>query len=60
MEKELLNYNLLDELEKMYYSSLYTSDIDIKSFIKNLLIDIKNILNNYETIKDEEFIRRLN
>ena len=46
MEKELLNYNLLDELEKMYYSSLYTSDIDIKSFIKNLLIDIKNILNN--------------
>ena len=41
MEKELLNYNLLDELEKMYYSSLYTSDIDIKSFIKNLLIDIK-------------------
>ena len=33
MEKELLNYNLLDELEKMYYSSLYTSDIDIKSFI---------------------------
>lgn len=60
MEKELLNYNLLDELEKMYYSSLYTSDIDIKSFIKNLLIDIKNILNNYETIKDEEFIRILN
>ena len=59
MEKELLNYNLLDELEKMYYSSLYTSDIDIKSFIKNLLIDIKNILNNYETIKDEEFIRIL-
>lgn len=44
----------------MYYSSLYTSDIDIKSFIKNLLIDIKNILNNYETIKDEEFIRILN
>ena len=60
MEKELLNYNLLDELEKMYYSSLYTSDIDIKRFIKNLLIDIKNILNNYETIKDEEFIRLLN
>ena len=60
MEKELLNYNLLDELEKMYYSSLYTSDIDIKSFIKNLLIDIKNILNNYETIKDEEFVRILN
>lgn len=60
MEKELLNYNLLDELEKMYYSSLYTCDIDIKSFIKNLLIDIKNILNNYETIKDEEFIRILN
>lgn len=60
MEKELLNYNLLAELEKMYYSSLYTSDIDIKSFIKNLLIDIKNILNNYETIKDEEFIRILN
>ena len=60
MEKELLNYNLLDELEKMYYSSLYTSDIYIKSFIKNLLIDIKNILNNYETIKDEEFIRILN
>lgn len=60
MEKELLNYNLLDELEKMYYSSLYTSDVEIKSFIKNLLIDIKNILNNYETIKDEEFIRILN
>lgn len=60
MEKELLNYNLLDELEKMYYSSLYTSDVEIKSFIKNLLIDINNILNNYETIKDEEFIRILN
>lgn len=60
MEKELLNYNLLDELEKMYYNSLYTSDVEIKSFIKNLLIDINNILNNYETIKDEEFIRILN
>ena len=60
MEKELLNYNLLDELEKMYYSSLYTSDVEIKSFIKNLLIDINNILNNYETLKDEEFIRILN
>ncbi len=60
MKKELLNYNLLDELEKMYYNSLYTSDVEIKSFIKNLLIDINNILNNYETIKDEEFIRILN
>lgn len=59
MKKDILNYNLLDELEELYYRTFFEDNEECKKYINDLLKDIENILNNYETISDEEYIRIL-
>ena len=56
MEKEILNRYLPSDLELKFYSH---SSNTFKNYIKALMDDVNNILDNYDVISDEDYIRIL-
>ena len=56
MEKEILNHYLPSDLELKFYSH---SRNTFKNYIKALMDDVNNILDNYDVISDEDYIRIL-
>lgn len=56
MEKEILNCYLPSDLELKFYSH---SSNTFKNYIKALMDDVNNILDNYDVISDEDYIRIL-
>ncbi len=56
MEKEILNRYLPSDLEFEFYRH---SSNTFKSYIKALMEDVNDILDNYDVISDEEYIRIL-
>lgn len=56
MEKEILNRYLPSDLELKFYSH---SSNTFKNYIKALMDDVNNILDNYDVISDDEYIRIL-
>lgn len=56
MEKEILNRYLPSDLELKFYSH---SSNTFKNYIKALMDDVNNILDNYDIISDEDYIRIL-
>ena len=56
MEKEILNRYLPSDLELKFYSH---SSNTFKNYIKALMDDVNNILDNYDVVSDEDYIRIL-
>ncbi len=56
MEKEILNRYLPSDLKLKFYSHYSNT---FKNYIKALMDDVNNILDNYDVISDEEYIRIL-